>query len=69
MMIHKITRPVDYNKWLNHLDTQLNEPSNQNSMNVPKVDNPTNKKINHKTLGTSAGRLVPNVFIAFPKSQ
>ena len=31
MMMHKITRSVDYNKWLNRLDTQLNEPSNQNS--------------------------------------
>ena len=37
-----ITHSIDYN-------TQLNKPINQNSMRVPKVVKPTNKK----TLGTS----------------
>ena len=49
MIIHKITFSVDYNQWLIHLDTQLNEPTNQYSIKVSKVDKPTNKK----TLGTS----------------
>ena len=43
-MIHKINPAVDYNKWLRRLDTQLNEPNNQNSIKVPKVVKPTNKK-------------------------
>ena len=43
MMIHKI-RFVDNNKWLKRLDTQLNELINLNSIEVPKVDKPTNKK-------------------------
>ena len=29
---------------LKRLDTQLNEPTNQNSLKIPKVVNPTNKK-------------------------
>ena len=33
MMIHKITPSVDYNKWLQHLDTQLNKPTNPNKFN------------------------------------
>ena len=36
MMLHKIT-PVDNNYWLKLLNTQLNEPTNQNSMKVAKV--------------------------------
>ena len=44
MMIHKITTSVDYNKWLKRLDTQLNQPTNQNSIKVPKVVKQTNKK-------------------------
>ena len=43
-MIHKVTPSLEYNYWLNHLDTQLNEPSNQNSFKVAKVVKPTNKK-------------------------
>ena len=35
---------VHYNYWLKRLDTQLNKPTNENSLKVPKVDNPTNKK-------------------------
>ena len=41
-MIHKITPYVDYNYRLKRLNTQLNEPTNQNSN--PKVVKPTNKK-------------------------
>ena len=41
MMGHKITPSVDYNQWLKRLDTKLNEPINQNSFEVPKVDKPT----------------------------
>ena len=37
MIIHEITPSVDL--WLKHLDTQL-----KNSMKVPKVVKPTNKK-------------------------
>ena len=44
MMIFKITPPVDYYQWLNRLDTQLNEPPNQNSIKVPKLVKPKNKK-------------------------
>ena len=43
MMIHKI-RFVDNNKWLKRLDTQLNELINLNSIKVPKVGKPMNKK-------------------------
>ena len=42
--MHKITPSVDYNKWLRRLDTQPNKAINQNSLKVPKVDKPTNKK-------------------------
>ena len=45
MMKLKITPSVDYNQWLNRLNTQLNRPFNQNSMKVPKVVNPKNKKM------------------------
>ena len=31
-------------QWLKRLDTQRNEPTNQNLINVPKVLMPTNKK-------------------------
>ena len=44
MLKHKITPSVDYNIWLKRLDTQLNKPSNQNSVKFPKVIKPTNKK-------------------------
>ena len=39
MMIHKITAS---NSWLKRLDIQLNEPTKQNSMKVPKMVKPTN---------------------------
>ena len=35
------------------LDTQLDEPTNKNSINVPKVVMLTNTKNYYKTLGTS----------------
>ena len=37
MMIKKTTLSVDYNKWLKRVDIQLNKPTNQNSINIPKV--------------------------------
>ena len=53
MMIHKINPSLVCNKWLKRLDIQLNEPTNQNSLKVPKVANSINKKTFLKTLGTS----------------
>ena len=53
VIIHKITPYADYNKWLKRLDTQSNEPTNQNSIEVPKVVNLMYKKHYYKTLGTS----------------
>ena len=44
MTILKITLPVEYYYWLKRLDTQLNETTNQNSVEVPKVVELTNKK-------------------------
>ena len=38
------TPSVDYNQWLKRLDIQRNEPTNNNSLNVPKIVKPTNKK-------------------------
>ena len=38
------TPSVDHNLGLNHLDTQLNEPNNQNLIKVPKVVKLSNKK-------------------------
>ena len=46
MMIHIITPIVDYNLWLKRLDTQFSEPTNQNSVKVPKVVEPTNRTDN-----------------------
>ena len=47
------TLSVDYDQCLKPLDTQLNEPTNQNLIKVPKVVQPTNKKTFLMTLGTS----------------
>ncbi len=44
IMTQKITPSVDHNKGLIRLDTQLKEPTNQNSTKVPKVVKPTNKR-------------------------
>ena len=52
MMIHKIIRSIDYIFGLKRLNTQLNEPDNQNSIKVPKVANPTKESF-YKSLGTS----------------
>ena len=53
MMINKITTSVDYNEWLERLDTQLNDPANQNSIKGPKVVKPIIRELYYKTLGTS----------------
>ena len=45
---------VYYNQWLKRLDTQLNEPNNQNSIKFPKVVETTNKKTCYNPLRTSA---------------
>ena len=45
IMINKITPSVDYNLWLKCLDTQHTELTNQNSLIVPKVFEPMNKKM------------------------
>ena len=44
IMLHKIKTSVDCNYWVKQLNTQLNEPTNQNSIKVPKVVRLTNKK-------------------------
>ena len=44
MMIHKITPNVDYNQWSELSETQLNESTDRNSIQVPKVVTPTNKE-------------------------
>ena len=49
-MIDKITPSVDLNQWLKRLETQFNEPTNQNSI---KFVEPTNNKTSSKKLGTS----------------
>ena len=43
---HTQNNPFNYNLWLKCLDTQLNEPTNQNYIyiKVPKVVKPANKK-------------------------
>ena len=40
----QIIPSVDYYQWLKRLDTQPNEPRNQNLIKIPKVINITNKK-------------------------
>ena len=44
MIIHKITHSIDYNYWLKRLESKLNEQTNNNSIEVPKVAQPINKK-------------------------
>ena len=53
MMIHKITPSVDYNYLLKRLETQLNHPTNENSVKAPKVIKQRIRKRYYKTLGTS----------------
>ena len=45
MMKQKITPSADNNQWLKRFDTQLNESINKNSIKVPKVVKPTNRKL------------------------
>ena len=45
-IMHKIIFSLDYKQWLKCLDTQLNKPTNQNSIKVPRVV----KSIDKKTL-------------------
>ena len=45
IMRHKITRSVKYNWWIKCLDTQHNELTNQNLIEVPKVVQPTKKTV------------------------
>ena len=53
-------------QWLKRLDTQLNEPINQNSIKVPKVVKPTNKKtLLYKTLGII---VINSLFVALSPS-
>ena len=52
-MTHKNTPSVDYNERLKSLNSQLNKPTNQNLVRVPKVVKQTNKKTLLKILGTS----------------
>ena len=51
MLIHKITPSVVYSLWMRRLGTQLNEPTNQNSIKVPKV---VKSKINNTLLSASS---------------
>ena len=51
-IMYKIVPSVYYIQWFKRLDTQFNEPTNQNSIKVPKVVESTNKKGYLKTLGT-----------------
>ena len=44
MMVNKINFYVGYNYWLNGSDNTNLQPSNQNSIKVPTVFEPTNKK-------------------------
>ena len=53
MVIVKITPSVVYNWWLERLDTQLNKPTNQNSLKVPNFVHQRIRKRYYKTLGTS----------------
>ena len=50
--IHKVIPSVDYNQWLIVLDTQLDEPTNPNSIKFPKVVMQINKKRYFKSLVT-----------------
>ena len=60
MMMHNITPSVDYNQGLKRLDTELNIPTKQNSINDPKVVGQRIRYRYYKTLGTSVIKQ-PNV--------
>ena len=53
LLIHKIIPSVDQNKWLKRLNTQLNEPTDQNSLQSPKLLGQRIRKHQYKTLETS----------------
>ncbi len=59
---------VVYNKWLNRLDNQLNEPTNQNSIKVPTVVKPTNKKMILQNFGDQCNKQ-PNVPLSLCRCQ
>ena len=48
MMINKFKSLLDNDYWLKLLDPQLIEPTNQNSIKVPKIVKPMNKKHQQK---------------------
>ena len=75
MEILKITPSIDYNWWLERLDTQLNKPTNQNSFKVPNFVHQRIRKRYYKTLGTSvitdhcpSLSLLYYTFLYFPES-
>ena len=45
MMIHKINPLADCNQWLKSLETQLNEPTDHNSLKDPLAVEANNKTI------------------------
>ena len=51
----QVTNCVDYmcRLWLKRLNTELDQPTNQNSIKVPKLLGQRIRKRYHKTLGTS----------------
>ena len=52
MVIQKVIPFVDKTRWLKHLYTQLNKPTNQNSIKVPKIVKLTNgENVNIKLWG------------------
>ena len=66
-MIHKIYPYVDYNWWLKRMGTQRNEPTNQNSIKIPIVVKPMNRKRYYKTLGNSVIMSPPSLVFNYMK--
>ena len=56
--------PIDYNKWLKYLDTQLNESTNKNIMKVPKLVEATNKALLKKFEDLCNKQ--PNILFIYP---
>ena len=52
-IVNKITAFIDYNQWLKRLETQLDEPTNQNSLKLQRLISQQLRKHYFKTLGTS----------------
>ena len=44
MFMQKIIPSVEINLWIKRFDTELNRPTNKNSLIIPKVVKPMNKK-------------------------